>query len=86
MPDLYMARIARDDYGAFRRILNDHLPDTYTEWLDLCSKEVTERRAMNIGTVEVEIDPNEFAGFLRAHRGPHDRKTLNDFAAQKAAR
>jgi hypothetical protein len=46
--------ISREDYDAFRRILNRHLPDTYDEWPQFRSREITERHATGYTSIDVQ--------------------------------
>lgn len=83
MLPIFFPLIASQDYEAFRDILGSDLPGTYDEWLQLHRKDVAEHRRQLIETSEVEVYPDEFAGFLRAYRTGAGLSALKDFAFAK---
>lgn len=82
----FQPRIAPEDYDAFRRILNDHLPDTYDEWLQLTSQKASDLQGKGYIVEEVEIEPDEFVGYARAYRAPYNLHSLENILAEKTRR
>jgi hypothetical protein len=77
-------RIASEDYDAFRRILNDHIPDTYDKWLYLASEKTTNLRGKGYVVCEVEVKPDKFARYCNTGSAPRNLHTLEAFSAEQA--
>jgi hypothetical protein len=78
--------IREHDYQAFRDAMGADLPDTFNEWSDLVAKHKLELRQRNEIVREIEVYPDEFILFCRSRGQSCNRKSLQDFAAEKLAR
>ena len=72
--------ISAEEYDAFFRLTNGNLPDTHNEWLNIHTKRQLERKKQGAEVVNVEVHPNEFAAFCKAHNVAPSLKSLGDFA------
>ncbi len=64
----------RDDYDAIKRLASDDpdLPDTYDEWLDLQTVEITKLESQGIAFKKVIIDSDGLAAHCQASGVNHD--------------
>jgi hypothetical protein len=68
--------ISAQNYKAVCEVMSRDLPDSYDEWLKLSAKWEIEEISEG-GTVrKIEIDPDEFARFLRATGRANDMNAL----------
>jgi hypothetical protein len=86
MDEVFLPIIRLKDYDAFWRLTNGDMPDTYEEWLDLHKQSKTERRQRGGVVIDVEVYPNEFAGFCTERHIDPDAKSLGDYALEEARR
>jgi hypothetical protein len=77
--------IHRQDYDAFRRLMGADLPHTYDEWLKLHGEYGTGLLKQGHNTRQIEVHLDEFSRFCRSRNVNANRKTLLDFAIEKAA-
>ena len=82
MATFYYPIIAAKDYDAFKRILKNHLPDTYNAWLMLHTKEVSEHRKVGQIVETVKINPDEFAEYLDTTKSAANLKSFENFTAE----
>lgn len=78
--------ILRDDYDAFRRLLNDDLPNTYDEWSETQNQEILQLVKAGITCRNIKINPDEFAAYCRAVGQSPNRYLLNDFVVAESRR
>jgi hypothetical protein len=67
----YIARIAEDDYEAFKMITTTSLPSDYEMWLRV--RERGKSRAFNEGgasCIEIEVLPEEFSAYCMGMKKP----------------
>jgi hypothetical protein len=67
----YIARIAEDDYEAFKIITTTSLPSEYEMWLRV--RERGKSRAFNEGgatCIEIEVLPEEFSAYCMGMKKP----------------
>ena len=62
--------IAQDDYESFRRILGNHIADTYDKWLDLFANWERQYGSGKDVVRQVKINSNEFSQNLAATGAP----------------
>jgi hypothetical protein len=79
----FLPRISPQHYKAVRDLLDPDFPDTYDEWFQLFTKQKLEYGQVDYDVHEVEIDPHEFARYLRATGMPANGRLLLDFAEEK---
>ena len=77
--------ITPQHFDAFRRLLSPDFPNSYDEWFKLHTKEKLERGQVGYDVLETQVDPDEFPRYCRARGVTPNRKTLLDFAFEKAA-
>lgn len=79
-PPIYLPEIAPKDYDAFRKILGQHIPDTYSEWLDLVKQWEDHHKDDDVR--HVKINQQKFSQYLAdTSRAP----TLNELFVFAAA-
>jgi hypothetical protein len=82
----YIARIAEDDYEAFKMITTTSLPSDYEMWLRV--RERGKSRAFNEGgasCIEIEVLPEEFSAYCMGMKKPDfSLATLDRCAREKA--
>ena len=86
MVTTYLPIILKEDYEAFQRILHPNLPDTHNEWFYLHAKERADYEGRRHTVIEVEVNPNEFTGFLNARGDKANLHTLGTFTYEKGLR
>lgn len=84
MAHLCIAYIPPQHYDAFRRILNDHVPNTYYEWWQFHVQKAA--NIIDAGNTyrEIQIDPHEFALAYDRHQVERNLQGLDRFAELKA--
>ena len=72
----------RDDYDAIKRLAPDdqRLPDTYDEWLDLKTDEITKLKSQGIAFKQVVIDSAGLAAYCNASDITSDTVGRNSYA------
>jgi hypothetical protein len=84
MSTIYIPAIAKDDYDSFRRIIQDHLPDTYDNWVRLASRLHADVVARGRAAVSVELKADEFSHYLDTTKNSPNAAGLSKFAREKA--
>jgi len=89
MPVFNMPLILKDDYDAFRCLLQN-LPPTYEVWLHRhTGKKDQHILQWGIGSVkitEVEVNPNDFSQYCDRTRADRTLESLDRFAEELAAK
>ena len=85
MAIMFTPAISAANYQAFREIINGDLPDTYDEWLQLANKRSLENIGMGHVSQPVDVDPSEFARFLKSVGPSANLHWLYNFAQQKGS-
>jgi hypothetical protein len=80
-----MPIIQAPDYNAFRRILNDQLPDTYAEWLQDHTEAMKEFINRSEPYRGIEVNPQEFVRFCLSRNAVATIQLLADFAVEKTS-
>jgi hypothetical protein len=70
------------NYQAFRTIIND-MPETFAQWQYLRSQNVAQIHSSGWETVDVEVDPHEFARYCNTTNSPRNLHSLDYFALKK---
>lgn len=83
MATKFIPTIRKTDYDSFRRIINRDLPNTYDEWLNLAAKITADNGGRGHVSNSVEVNPDEFAKYLRAVGGDANLHFLERFAYEK---
>jgi hypothetical protein len=83
MAIMYIPVLAKEKYRAFLALPNNDFPDTYDKWLYLTSKMSAEHQGGGGICQTTEIDPDEFAKYLRATGDRADVQSLKNFAFDK---
>jgi hypothetical protein len=80
--------IRREDYDAFKTLCpNDpDLPDTFDEWLQRATENVTKSAVRGDTVNKVIVDPREFAKWCAAAGVDRNNVTLGGFAVTVARR
>ena len=84
MSTIYIPEIAKDDYDSFRRVIENHLPDTYDNWVRLASKLRDDVAARGRAVVSVALKPDEFSQYLDTTKNSANATGLSKFAREKA--
>lgn len=86
MATQYLPLIRKEDFEAFKRLLGANLPDAYDGWRQL----VTDRADMILKSqhhvVMKEVDPNQFAAWIKATGRQTTLNALDTFTFQQATR
>lgn len=77
-------KIKEADYEAFRRLMPDHLPATFQEWLQSVDDERAYRLRHDRALDEIEVDPRDFVAWCHRAGMQPDRVSLNHFAVAEA--
>jgi hypothetical protein len=72
--------IRREDYEAFKRLMGEHLPDTYEGWLQLATNRRNECIRNAIPYRDVDVYPDKFAAWCTGMGMACDGATLSKFA------
>lgn len=74
--------LTRDDYDAIKRLARDDegLPDTYDEWLDLKTDEITKLKSQGIAYKQVVIDSDGLGEYCKASGITSDTVGRNSYA------
>lgn len=78
--NIYLPVIRLEDFESFRSLMHAELPPTYDEWTKRHADRVAYWRRTN-RIFEIQINPNEFAAFIRKSGRGANMKNLSDFAA-----
>ena len=84
MSTIYIPEIAKADYESFRRIIENHLPDTYENWVRLASKLRDDVVARGRAVVSVALNVDEFTQYLDTTKNSANATGLSKFAREKA--
>ena len=84
MSTIYIPKIAKADYESFRRIIENHLPDTYDNWVRLASKLRDDVVARGRAVVSVALNADEFSQYLDTTKNSANAAGLSKFAREKA--
>ncbi len=84
--DYELPFIQANDYGAFRRLMNGDIPDTYDEWLKLIAKRRREEAPRRDAIRDIQVDPDEFARYCDATGQRCNNAALTRFTIEKARR
>ena len=80
---IHVPVIQPTDYDAFQSILDDQIPETYTEWLKGYTEFKKELIANSQPARDVEVNPQEFERFCFSRKIPPNQKLLGEFATEK---
>ena len=70
----------RENYDAIKRLITDEsMPNSFEQWLEAATKQISELTAAGIGVEKVVINPKEFAAWCRASGVDHNFATLGAF-------
>jgi len=84
MSTIYIPEIANADYDSFRRLIQNHLPDTYDNWVRLTSKLRDDGVARGRAVVSVVLKADEFSQYLDTTKNSANATGLSKFAREKA--
>jgi len=79
----YLPRVTERHYEAFRTLMGDRVHTTYAEWTEFMDFRRHDE-AMRHPVVDVDVDPDEFAGFCRSSGYAFDYGTLVRYISEKA--
>jgi hypothetical protein len=82
----YSPIIKKDDYDAFRSLINSDMPDTFDEWAYQRGEADLQYTRRGLAVRRIEVHPDGFVAYLLAQRAKASRHELDSFAAQEAAR
>ena len=71
--------VTETDFEALKTIMTPPLPETYADWLALCSKWTSEHSAE--GVFHFQVNPREFARFMSGAGRTLDVQALLEYAA-----
>ena len=80
MPTVYVPFIRREDFEAFQRLLGVHLSGPYDEWEHTRHRRIDQSIMARRRIVSPQIDPDEFADWLRTTRREATLDALDDYA------
>jgi hypothetical protein len=80
----FLAEILPEHYDAFRKILNQSLPDSFDAWSYRQSERVATRAGKGHAVYEVKVNPDEFTRYCGATNSVRDLQSLDRFASEKA--
>ncbi len=66
MATFYNPLLDPQNYEAFRGLLGNEIPQTFKEWERRVDQRVADRQSKGHATVDVKLNPDEFASYLRA--------------------
>jgi len=84
MSTIYIPEIAKADYESFQRTIENHLPDTYDNWVRLASKLRDDVVARGRAVVSVALNADEFSQYLDTTKNSANAAGLSKFAREKA--
>jgi hypothetical protein len=71
--------VTETDFEALKTIMSPPLPETYEDWLAVCSKWTSEHGAE--GVVQFRVNPREFVEFMSGAGRTLDVQALLEYAA-----
>lgn len=86
MATFFLAKVRPQNYEALRRVLQQHVPDTYDKWEYLQAKRMADVQGSGDIAQEVEIDPDEFARHCDATGVTRNMESLDQFVYEKGRR
>jgi hypothetical protein len=80
MATVYVPFIRREDFEAFKRLLGVHLAGHYDVWEQFRQRRIDQFIMARQRVISPEMDPDEFADWLRTTRRKATLDVLDDYA------